>query len=62
MSEMNVEKWVEVFDASGVGPEQRARWHQEFEKRYPGGHQSFLEWLGIGTEKITAIREKSKAP
>lgn len=60
MSDMNVEKWVEVFDAAGVDEEIRGRWHAEFESRYPAGHQSFLEWLGLDAERITSIREGSR--
>lgn len=61
MGEMNVERWVEVFDAIGVDKEKRGQWHEEFEKRYPDGHQSFLEWLGVDPDRIRSIRERSRS-
>ena len=56
---MNVDRWVEVFRAIGLEDDDMHRWHEEFEKRYPEGHQSFLEWLDLPGERIAGIREKS---
>lgn len=57
--EMNVDRWVEVFRAIGLQDDDMHKWHTEFEQRYPAGHQSFLEWLGLPAERIDGIREKS---
>lgn len=54
------EQWVEVLEAAGVNEEGRRRWHQEFEKRYPDGHQAFLQWLQLPAGEIGSIREWSK--
>ena len=49
---MNVERWVELFEAIGLTEEKMHAWHGEFEKRYPEGHQGFLEWLGLPAEPM----------
>ena len=36
------------------------RWHAEFEKHAPAEHQEFLEFLHIGADEITKIREWSR--
>ncbi len=59
MGTMNVKSWVEVFEASGIDKPAQHRWHAEFERRYPEGHQSFLEWLGLDAERIRKIRGDS---
>ena len=48
--------WIEVFAAAGLDEAQMVRWHAEFERRYPEGHQSFLEWLGLPAAEVAAIR------
>jgi len=35
------------------------RWHEEFERRHPDGHQGFLEWLGLPASEIAGIRAAS---
>jgi hypothetical protein len=55
---MNVEQFVEVFKELGMKDEDMERWHRIFEKKYPDGHQSFLEWLGIDATKIQNVRAK----
>jgi hypothetical protein len=35
------------------------KWHAEFERRYPAGHQNFLEWLNLPADKIADIRRRS---
>ena len=57
---MNVEQWVEVFRATGLDDAQMHRWHEEFERRYPEGHQSFLEWLGVPAADVRRIRDESR--
>ena len=53
---MNKEKWVLLFREIGLDDATMIRWHREFETRYPDGHQSFLEWLGISSDEIKVIR------
>ena len=53
---MNKEQWVVLFRTVGLDDKTMTRWHHEFEARYPDGHQSFLEWLGISEEEIKSIR------
>jgi hypothetical protein len=57
---INVEQWVEVFSAIGLEKADRQKWHREFEQRYPEGHQSFLEWLGLPVERIQQIRQHAR--
>jgi len=57
---MNVERWVELFTAIGLKEKDMHRWHDEFERRFPEGHQSFLEWLGIPPGRVAAIRQRSR--
>ncbi len=53
---MSREKWVGLFRAIGLDDELMAKWHREFETRYPNGHHAFLEWLGVPQDEIEAIR------
>lgn len=53
---MNKENWVSLFRDIGLDDETMREWHRKFEARHPGGHQSFLEWLGIPEDEIKAIR------
>ena len=53
---MNKEKWVLLFREIGLDDTTMTQWHREFEARYPGGHQSFLEWLNIEESEINRIR------
>lgn len=56
---VNVEEWVAMFRAIGLEEPDMHRWHAEFEERHPDGHQGFLEWLGVPTERIAKIRKSS---
>jgi len=58
---MNVDQWVELFRAIGLQDADMHKWHEEFERRYPKGHQSFLEWLELPADRIRGIRQKSVA-
>lgn len=60
MSAMNVKSWVEVFEAIGIDQAMQTRWHQEFERRHPDGHQAFLEWLGLDAAHVERIRRDSR--
>ena len=51
--------WVELLAASGFSEQDMERWHAEFERRHPDGHQGFLEWLSLPEARITEIRLKS---
>jgi hypothetical protein len=60
MSEkVTVEEWVARFRAIGLDDAAMEEWHRLFERENPAGHQSFLEWLGLPAERISAIRAKS---
>jgi len=54
---MTVDQWVELFREIGLDDATMRRWHELFEERYPEGHQSFLEWLGLPEERIAGIRK-----
>lgn len=56
---VTVEEWVARFRAIGLDDAAMEKWHGLFERENPAGHQSFLEWLGLPAEKISAIRAKS---
>ena len=53
---MSKDNWIELFRAVGLNDKAMVKWHQEFETRYPLGHQSFLEWLGLSSHEIDNIR------
>lgn len=57
---MNVDQWVEVFRATGLDEAMMRRWHQEFERRHPEQHESFLQWLNLPPDDILRIRKESK--
>lgn len=56
---VTVEEWVARFRAIGLDEAAMEQWHRLFERENPAGHQSFLEWLGLPAERISAIRAKS---
>lgn len=58
-AKVTVEEWVARFKAIGLDQAAMEQWHRLFEQENPSGHQSFLEWLGLPAEKISAIRAKS---
>ena len=55
---MGVKEWVALFREIGLEDADMQKWHRAFETRYPEGHQSFLEWLGLAKQEIGAIRKK----
>ncbi len=57
---MNVNMWVEVFEAAGIDEAARHRWHVAFEQREPEEHRAFLAWLGLGDADIARIRADSR--
>lgn len=52
--------WVELLRATGLSDADMDRWHIEFERLSPQGHQDFLESLGIGNQEIKKIRSWAK--
>ncbi len=54
------EKWVKMLRAAGLDEDGMWAWHREFEKSSPEGHQDFLESIGISSEEIASIRERSR--
>jgi len=47
--------------AAGLDEDGMWNWHIEFEKNTPEAHQDFLESIGISSEEIALIRDKSKS-
>lgn len=52
--------WISILRASGMDDNDLFRWHIEFEKVSPDAHQNFLEFLGMKSQEIRAIRQASK--
>ena len=52
--------WVEMLQAAGMDQTSRHRWHSEFERRAPHGHQEFLLSLGITPNEVERIRRWSR--
>jgi len=52
--------WVEMLRAAGMDGEAMNRWHMEFERRAPEGHNEFLVSLGIPEEEVARIRSQSR--
>jgi hypothetical protein len=57
-NQVTMEEWVKRFQDIGLDDAAMEKWHQLFERENPEGHRSFLEWLGLPADKITAIRAK----
>ena len=53
-------EWVEMFEAIGLDEPTMHRWHVEFERRNPEGHQAFLEFINIPPDEIERIRVNSR--
>lgn len=51
--------WVSLLRATGLSERDMQRWHAEFEKMSPEGHQDFLESLGIQEREIASIRGRA---
>lgn len=59
MSNVTKEQWVEVFKDCGLTDKKMQKWHSCFEKKYPEGHENFLQWLGLNKNEIREIRSNS---
>lgn len=57
---VDVEAWCGMFREIGLSEADMKRWHAIFEARHPGGHQRFLEWLGLPPERIERVRRDSR--
>lgn len=57
-NKVTIEEWVKRFRAAGLDEAAMVKWHKLFESENPAGHQNFLEWLGLPTEKIAEIRQR----
>lgn len=53
--------WVEMLRAAGMDQNAMNRWHMEFERRTPDGHNEFLLSLGIPGDEVARIRRLSRA-
>ncbi len=51
--------WLGLLRAAGIEGEGLRRWHREFERRSPEGHQDFLASLGLSEKEILWIRRLS---
>ncbi len=61
MKNVTKDQFVALLNEAGVTDEQKARLHAAFEKRYPEAHESFLAWLGLPTDAVRDIRNRSRA-
>lgn len=52
--------WVEMLRAAGMDQNAMHRWHTEFERRAPNGHEEFLLSLGIPVEEVAQVRRLSQ--
>jgi len=51
--------WIEMLRAAGMDQAAMNRWHREFERRAPEGHNEFLLSLGIPQAEVAKIRRWS---
>ena len=58
---VTVEEWTDLFRFIGLEDSDMHKWHAEFERRHPDGHQGFLEWLALPAARIAEIRSRSAA-
>ncbi len=52
--------WIDMLKAAGMDQGAMNRWHTEFERRSPDGHQEFLLSLGIPPSEAARIRSLSR--
>ncbi len=51
--------WITLLQQCGFSDEDMIQWHREFERTSPDAHETFLHWLGIPPDEISAIRRFS---
>ncbi len=60
LAPVDTQLWVEMLEAAGMDDAAKKRWHTEFERRAPDGHQEFLLSLGIPADQVGRIRSWSR--
>ena len=60
LATVDTQLWVEMLEAAGMDDAAKKRWHMEFERRAPDGHQEFLLSLGILPGEVARIRSWSR--
>jgi len=60
LATVDTQLWVEMLEAAGMDEAAMKRWHMEFERRAPEGHQEFLLSLGIPAKEVAGIRSWSR--
>lgn len=60
LATVDTQLWVEMLEAAGMDDAGKKRWHMEFERRAPAGHQEFLLSLGIPADEVGRIRRWSR--
>lgn len=58
---LDKDAWVSVLRATGLSDEDMQRWHVEFERLSPTGHEEFLRSLGIPDPEVEGIRRWARA-
>jgi MerR family transcriptional regulator, thiopeptide resistance regulator len=59
-AQVDVKLWIEMLRAAGLDHDGMRRWHGEFERRAPEGHQEFLLSLGLPPHQVEEIRRQSR--
>jgi DNA-binding transcriptional MerR regulator len=57
---VDVKLWVKMLRAAGMDENAMHRWHVEFERRAPAGHQEFLLSLGLPPVEVEEVRGLSR--
>ena len=57
---VDVKLWVKMLRAAGMNQQAMHRWHAEFEREAPDGHNEFLLSLGIPAKEVEEIRALSR--
>jgi DNA-binding transcriptional MerR regulator len=57
---VDVKLWVKMLRAAGMDEAGMHRWHSEFERRAPAGHQEFLLSLGLPRNEVEEARRLSR--
>jgi MerR family transcriptional regulator, thiopeptide resistance regulator len=57
---VDVRLWVKMLSAAGMDEDGMHRWHGEFERLAPDGHQEFLLSLGIPPDEVEEVRRLSR--
>lgn len=57
---VDVGLWVKMLRAAGMNEDGMHRWHSEFERRAPHGHEEFLLSLGLPPHEVEEVRRLSR--